>query len=479
MVHLGKFPVELIQTVMTAEREDGTKILDQADLARTSFAARWLHVCVNKILYNYNRHNHNCSCFYYAVQKGTLGTLKVATSFGLVPDEPWDNLLAQACYYGHDDIATWLLDRGTAVKGALQAINPPFENEPSKPSLERVICRTRSPALMNCINHRMEEITLRLLSLGADTSCILERDENKFRSALHYAACRNMVETVENLVKKVGLSVDLVDYEGYTPLRYAMRYSRAPDKDTKMIKKLIELGANVNSEVRGELPLTSALSRGRFRQAHELLNAGSKVKPDNPQPGVKFPIHALIDVRYKQKFKKIRPRKSPPQPILRRLIKSGADPTERYVEGSTPLEEAIVNGSTDVMSSLIAIIRAKYGQDGVDTEDLLHYMTTCYDDIPFFVSKVKLLVQEGARLDIPLLDQPPILEWVFRYGEARDAQRLLQAAGKSISDEYPVTLFRNLATDTYMIEYRAHVNLEAMFKKCARLEQKEIYTRLH
>ncbi|KAI1647305.1 ankyrin [Daldinia loculata] len=418
MAKLTDLPTELLQMIATA-RDDRTswEILDEKDLARLSVVNRQLYKAINRIFFSYGiRTGSNPAS--YAARRGNLHILKAMVTFRTEP-KSWHNILLEACAYDHLNIVTWILDRGTKLEDRGITLDGEsagdifnswqrayrdswMDNEDwwmdKLPALQKGCV-----ALKVAFDKRNQDMVLLLLSHGASPFFVTK--EGKSISALHEAARANMVQVVEYLIQKAGLSVDLPDYRGFTPLRYAVKYSQNQDQDTGMLKKLIELGANVDSEAGGELPLTSALSRAKYKHASMLLDAGSKVVPDQPCPRARFPIHALIygskGVRYKC------PRQIA---ILHRIVDAGANLQKKYMWGHTPLREALLNGSESLLSHLLRIL----GEEKPHPNDLLDVLVWAYERVHHFPKKVEVVLKWGARMDTTLSNGKTFLYWAIR-----------------------------------------------------------------
>ncbi|KAK6951637.1 hypothetical protein Daesc_006160 [Daldinia eschscholtzii] len=444
MAKLTDLPVELLQMIAAA-KEAFSDILETNDLANLSLVSRWSHYAFNRVLYIDKDKIRLNQAIYYAVITGNTDTLKVAASFGIdlvLSSE----VLETACRNGRREVVLWLLERDTPIRLELSSSDRDYyaESFTTRGRYTRDRITAGCPALLYAICRNMEDIVLRLLSLGANPNFAIKTDDN-LRSALHYAACRNMIRVVEYLVQQSGIPIDTLDFEDYSPLRLMMRFSRAPDRDIGMVKKLIELGANVNIEAGGELPLTSALRRGRFHQARALLDAGSKIKPDDPQPDVLSPLHALIYVRYNSKLAA----RSPMQwSILRRLIKAGADLRERDASGRTPLEESILNGSPEMTSHLLTMMVKKYGRNSVDYQDLLNFIVEKTESTRFFLEKAVVILKHGGRMDTPLRDGKTFLLWVLKRGDYSQVEWMMKIATKSmLNHEYLDGLLQDIIAD--------------------------------
>ncbi|KAI1474086.1 ankyrin [Daldinia eschscholtzii] len=420
MARLTDLPVELLENIAnckapTHSRHHIRPILDGYDLYNLMFTSRGFYRVFNRLLYTYSlkyRWNH---VFFEAAQSGNLIALKQAVSFKLEPDRwsrrySWADLLNLACEHGHKDVVAWLLDRGT-----------PLEERDWRDSCAKINLKGCYQLVLAFVG-RSDDTAILLLSRGANPQFTTESGTS--RSALHYAVTYNMVRLVEYVVAETGLSVDIKDYKGFTPLRHMIRYSKTPDTDTKMINKLIELGANVNSEARGELPLTSALMRGKYRHAAILLEAGSKVKPDCPMRKVKSPLQALICGTRGRDSKDVEQ-----QDMLRRMMDAGAELPEKVDRGKTPLEEAFLSGSSTFASHLFHLYKEKY-PEAVDATVLQRFMVQNYKRVKIFPKKMEMLLKDGARMDVPLFNGRTYLQWIIdKYSEG--SRYFLQKFGRN------------------------------------------------
>ncbi|KAI1464460.1 ankyrin [Daldinia caldariorum] len=415
MARLIDLPVELLQEIGNArfgnypvqqyfiDKHEDDKlaplILRTRDLLSLTFTCRAFYEVFHRLLYIFGAKCRRHNLFDRAAEAGNLIALKRAVSFKLEPillsyDEnksPWADLLDTACEYGQRDVAEWLLDRGV-----------PLEEEEWLDRDAQVTLKACEP-LMLAMKKRYDDVAILLLSRGANPLPTTERGTS--RSLLHYAAGWNMIHLVEYLVGEMGLSIDLPDYKEFTPLRYMMRYTKTPDTDTAMINKLIELGADVNTEVYGELPLTSAITRGKYRHAIILLEAGSKVKPNRPFRNVKGPLQALIwstkTINTGNKratgFIIIMDReRGQLGPCTISKFEAQKTVLQKLVDaGRTPLEEAFLHGSKD--------------KESVDAIGLLGLY------LKDFSKKIEFLLENGARIDIPLSNGQTYFQWLIDF----------------------------------------------------------------
>ncbi|KAI1099030.1 hypothetical protein F4804DRAFT_323047, partial [Jackrogersella minutella] len=167
-----------------------------------------------------------------------------------------------------------------------------------------------------------------------------------------------MVRVVEFLVQKIGLSVDLQDSTMVSPLfhhisSYTSKYDElyepgledqwledlmADFENNAMLERLIQLGAEINYEKNGLLPLTITLESHLFSHTTTLLDAGAKIKPIQPQSGVPYPIHACVkSTRLVNADTRVQSDNT--RSILRRLVKAGEDLIHRTQINSTALHQ--------------------------------------------------------------------------------------------------------------------------------------------
>ncbi|KAI1805096.1 ankyrin [Daldinia bambusicola] len=473
MSGLVDLPVEILQMIAAAE-EPSSPILLVNDLANLSLVSRGIHCATNHSLYIDKDKTRLNKALRYAVRHGNFDTLNVITSLRTDVELSYD-LLVLACQEGQRDMALWLLERGAPVDGDEWHWHGYYDLK-LWTEMGRLSHNAPKgfPALLCSINSNMEDIALRLLYLGANTGA--DGQSPYFRSALHYAAGRNMIQTVDYLVQELGMPVDILDHEGYTPLRFAMRYLKEPDKDTRMVERLLELGADVNSEADGELPLTSALRRKRFRHAIILLDAGSKIKPEQPQILVLDPLRALIHGRYNGK---IPFRSSMQRSILRRLVEGGADLIETGIFETTPLEDAITNGSPQMTHDILNLIAKKFGKGVICLPELLSFMIRNMPGVPFFIEKAEvifkaeMLFEGGCRMDKDLGCGWAFLDWILRHGKAYHLKRMLKIANKSTLDrKYLDVLLEQILTHTLWFYYVDERYVSVLASKGAKVEPK-------
>ncbi|KAL7629667.1 hypothetical protein AAE478_001190 [Parahypoxylon ruwenzoriense] len=387
------------------------------DVAALALVNRRLYAAINPILYTTFGDRNVIS---FAIGRGRIETLEVAASFGIDIHYSDDYPLRLACQYGYEHVVNWLLDHGAKIDRS-PLPGPLGETVPSATS-----------ALETALSCRLESIALLLLSRGA-TVFIRYHEEIEgdplaapFTTALHLAATEGMSRVAEFLVREKGLPVDLQNYEGKSPLRDLI--TGWHNTNVVMVRKLIELGADVNEEIDGYLPLTLALQGGSFDVALELLDAGSKVEIDNPGDEVPFPIHVCAQNR------SVWPEDTKSHnSVFTRIMDAGVDIEKSYVRGHTPLGEAILSGMPNMVSRLIDL-GARLDTRDADGDTALDLLISSYTQDPPTngsyneLQKAAILVRHGARIDTPLNNGYSLLEWAVRERHMLILDSILAAA---------------------------------------------------
>lgn len=226
----------------------------------------------------------------------------------------------------------------------------------------------------------------------------------------------------------MGLPVDLRDSQGATPLFYAVRKQRKGRKsvkeyhDTRMLRKLIKLGADINAETeRGELPWTVALSMHNFPHARLLLRAGANIMSTGAH--VDHPINALASFQPEPQF----PVNTRPghRALFKEFLKRGVDLNQQYDHGYIPLELATQYGTRQTVSLLI-----KMGADATvirpNGDSLLVFAMMSHGPATDTLGKVITLLKAGAPSNAAEIRGPyAFLAWLIRYCEYHDRVQLL------------------------------------------------------
>ncbi|XP_009992131.1 PREDICTED: ankyrin repeat and SOCS box protein 11 isoform X2 [Chaetura pelagica] len=160
-------------------------------------------------------------------------------------------LIAQACLGGHVACAKVLLENGAQVNAVtIDGITPLFN-----------ACCSGSVA---CVNM--------LLEFGADPQL-----RNHLASPIHEAVKRGHRECMEILLAH-EVDIDQEDLQLGTPLYVACMYQR-----TDCVKKLLELGANVNVGKRLDTPLHAAARKSSVEIVVLLTDYGANPKCRNAE----------------------------------------------------------------------------------------------------------------------------------------------------------------------------------------------------
>ncbi|KAI0835775.1 ankyrin [Hypoxylon sp. FL0890] len=444
MANLAKLPPELLLRIAGCYSDNPpmSRTLNQKDLASLAGVNRRLHRVFNPILYDFNMKFKDSTASLIAVRRNNLDTLKVMKSLKVLRD--WKLPFMCACVLERCEILEWLLDNTTFR---------PNGDENSRKAFITI--------LRIAFVYRVSEDIIILLLSRTPVPDALRVGEHARTSALHYAAEANMLRVVDYLVQEMGLPVDTRDATSFSPLLYAMKCeltkpytaynsveggqvqeetveenwpgeqeepedayeshytdegedeSEAEDdgihdtnpglplcpyNDVRMLNKLIELGADIDTEVNGMLPLTAALKFAKYHHALVLISAGAKIKPS--QPGVPYPIHECVACPELNNpdFVISAPAR---ERVLRRILEVGGDLEERYEQGYTPLEYAVLRGDPDIISLLLDM-GASMRTETADGDSIMDFLVRNYYQINHAFNKMDVFHRSGARMDTPL-----------------------------------------------------------------------------
>ncbi|KAL6921635.1 hypothetical protein ACHAP8_011515 [Fusarium lateritium] len=218
-------------------------------------------------------------------------------------------------------------------------------------------------ALMRSIKCRFSEQFARLV---VHMKARINSIDNNGRSALHFSAASDVLEdeTLPTLIN-AGADINLVDYEGHTPLHVAIQHAhwsaatklvqagadlevRLPDGKTALhltiamrnqefTQVLISRGANVDRKLREHTPLTMAISTRCTPITAALLDMGAN--PNLPSRNGNTPLLAAAATGHDE--------------TVRYLIAHGADPTETHGQsGYTPMHMAAHKDNPHILQLL-------------------------------------------------------------------------------------------------------------------------------
>ncbi|KAI6084907.1 ankyrin [Hypoxylon rubiginosum] len=137
--------------------------------------------------------------------------------------------------------------------------------------------------LHTALSFRNEATANLLLNLGASPNVEYTPPTVRQSTALHWAAVGGCLSTIRLLLgsesKNRGISVDVQDWEGFTPLMWAL----GTTKSTETMKCLLDYGANMEvrcipNRYEGEATaILHACDNGWYRDVDFLMKAGAKV----------------------------------------------------------------------------------------------------------------------------------------------------------------------------------------------------------
>ncbi|KAI2619247.1 ankyrin repeat-containing domain protein [Hypoxylon sp. NC1633] len=397
MAALGLLPTELLIAIGVAE-ESYFYVLQFRDFASLARVSRRFYEVFNEILYHTYALNIAVP---YAVRRGNIDILNAVASYGLVIPS---SQLRDACMHGRNYIIEWMLDHGTEID--------PYSVY--GPSGRQEVLRLESP-LFAAIFHGNESTAFLLLSRGAIPYFIAPPQvyspfnfiTDAFEStSLHTAVKMNLMELTEHLVHEKRYPVNIRDVNGATVLLQAARQGNKADT----IRRLIDLGVDIDAgDDLGEVPLTAAIANARHDHATVLLDAGARVDFTGQQTRAPHPIHACVTG-----FKRDPQLLTDKRNMLFRLVESGANLEAVYVGGMTPLGEAVVRGSPEMVSELLIMGAQVNTQDALGLTPLERLMRHPTYDEGSYKEKLTLLIQAGARLDEQLSNGWTFLEWTIR-----------------------------------------------------------------
>lgn len=276
MATLMALPDELLLMIAKSREtriDDSTghngQILGLRDLMNLTYVNRRLHSTINKVLYQFDRDVMGFNAPIGAICRNSIETLELIDrlGFSVLDDEeirPPRNILHIACKAGHLRIVKWLVDKGA-----------PMEYIPAGEPSDNTAAYVASSALVVAINQEHIEVAIFLLSRGAMPHLRINGGDS-VTTALHQATLRNLPELVKYLVRDKGMSVNIRNSRGESPLHLTLRlhcdidsgdlYEDHPlwwesfepedhwPNSTVMLRTLISLGADLNVEQNGLLP---------------------------------------------------------------------------------------------------------------------------------------------------------------------------------------------------------------------------------
>ncbi|OTA59095.1 ankyrin [Hypoxylon sp. EC38] len=382
--------------------------LAHRDFASLALVNRRLRNIFDPILWRFNArygvYDENTlptvSAVYWAASRNRIDILGKALKY----DHPLGLYLRKdpihrAAANGQNAACAWLLDHGVPIDYTPSErvdVDSPF---PIRPWPRDHVSPDCSP-LFTAIMKRKESTAILLLNRGAKFQF---KTQALMNSALHSAAIFGLTAVIEYLVKAMGVDVNLLDCQRFTPLYYAVQRRH----NCKTILTLLNLGADINAEHNFQLPLTKAIMMGHFSNAMLLVDAGARVNPINTNRDTLSPL--IVCTWSEDKYDTVDDPKyfeaaTQQTEVLRKLIAKGADLNGSF-GGETPLCTAIEEGTIFALFELLkagADITKPREVDGMTPFDLVWRVNDLVDTL---IAKASLLVAAGARLDTPSPDK--------------------------------------------------------------------------
>ena len=244
-------------------------------------------------------------------------------------------------------------------------------------NLEVTDYRGDTAFLRAVIGSRLKDMKT-LVEVGANPKALTIREG---QNAFHFLAQFDLkdAEKIANYLIDKGVSVNVLDFEGQTPLRLAIKNNK-----TVIMKKLIEAGADFFIE-----DYIYALEKKQgevielLSKFHEKLHNGKSV------------LHVLIAKNDLDSFKK--------------LVEAGADIERPDKEGRTPLHEAVLLEKPEFVTFLIELGADRYALDNNEKTPFQYAIRRDSNEkiIEIFFSKInkKNKDDERDRLGNTLLHQ--------------------------------------------------------------------------
>ncbi|KAM0555730.1 hypothetical protein ACHAPJ_006121 [Fusarium lateritium] len=225
--------------------------------------------------------------------------------------------------------------------------------------------------------------------------------DNDGRSALHLSAASDVLEdeTLPALIN-AGADINLVDYNGQTPLLVAIQHGR-----WSAAAKLVQSGADL--EVRlpdGKTALHLAITMRNQEFTQVLISRGANIDR-------KLREHTPLTMAISSRC----------TPITAALLDSGANPNLPSRNGNTPLLSAAATGHDETVRYLIA-----HGADPSATQGQSGYSPmhmAAHKDKPHIL---RLLAESGAPVDIlDKMGETPLLI-AAKLGNSQSTLRLIK-----------------------------------------------------
>lgn len=287
-----------------------------------------------------------------------------------IADEEGVTALMDACALGREDVAVALIRAGADVNGRAADGSTPLLNAIGHISITESARQSR----------------VHLVQTLVDDKAAVNVFDWQGTSPL-LAASRSGNTDLARLLLSAGANIEATDAKGQTPLLSAIEQD-----NVDMVRLLIESKANLAVfDKGGNSPLSKASQRGfpeGAKMTQLLLNAGAD--PNLPSQSGWTPLMSAEAFIYRE------PWGVSSHIIVSELLKRGARVNARTKTGTTPLIQAAAHVGPDDSSFVADLIAAGADVNAADDDGETALMGAAENGQ---LSKVKLLIENGARVD--------------------------------------------------------------------------------
>ena len=369
--------------------------------------------------------------FHFACKRGELAGLQMIVSFGANPISrtcQGDTGLHIACRYGHYVIVKYLLEIVDTLKDV--------KNKEGMTPLLDLLC--------GCPRYDKENMYMESVKLLLEAGCNVNHVSDTQKSPLHTATRNWHTPKVIRLLIEAGANVDSVVL-GNTPLLEAVKREVKPKINTQSVKLLIQAGASVNVRDQcGRSPLCYVARYGCLdrRLLECFLQAGIDTNLDcykgldlhlmraclNKDFGMLQNLR-LYEVCDKESRKQLMGDlfccavQSYNAELVRLFIENGDDINSKTYYGNTALQTAVRWNAVEIAEILI-----DNGADMKDTEDLCGFPLPCVAVDNINEAMTKLLLDKGADINEKSTAGLPAIHYAVYasvYGQNLSIMKLL------------------------------------------------------
>lgn len=303
--------------------------------------------------------------------------------------------LARATASGHFPVVQFLVEKGVNVNNGGKVIQKKGEEEVeiSQPSPLSIACK-----------HGYEDIAMYLMEKGASKKTSKNED-----FLLHYACEGGSLNLVSYFIQK-GYDLNQPNEDKRTPLGIA-----CASGNVDVVKCLLDNGASVSAESKGNTPLVIACMQGNVEIAGILLERGAKTTSSSQNI---LPLTEAV--------------KSGNLDLVGLLVEAGCDVNSRDKTEITPLVVALARGLTEIANKLEQV-GAKAPPQYLLKSQLLPYLIDSIKQSasldrpknPITYEGIQILMHRGW-LSISPQEATDILSVAIYLGDSRIVDFLIQ-----------------------------------------------------